>query len=105
MTLIFLVLSPQSYTHFFTLLGAIRGFCHSNSVIYIYIYQFLNFYLEFLLLLNRAFIDQSFGENCPKCRKEGGEMSQDFKNLGKMLNFLSKILKSGEKETSELGNW
>jgi hypothetical protein len=22
-----------------------------------------------------------------------------------MLNFLSKILKSGEKETSELGNW
>jgi hypothetical protein len=31
-----------------------------------------------LLLLNRAFIDQSFGENCPNCRKAGGKMSQDF---------------------------
>jgi hypothetical protein len=65
--------------------------------IYIYINQFLNFYLVFLLLLNRAFIDQSFGENCPNCRKEGGKMSQDFKNL-------SKLKKSGEKETSGLGN-
>lgn len=91
---------PLNHTHISLLcLKLYEAFCHSNSVIYIYINQFLNFYLELLLLLlNRAFIDQSFGENCPNCRKEGGKMSQDFK-------IFSKLKKSGEKETSGLGNW
>jgi hypothetical protein len=53
------------------------------SATVLYIQKPVFFFKLELLLLNRAFIDEPFGENCPNCRKErggGGNVSRFLKS-------------------------